>query len=273
MPEYPEVTVVSNRLDVLLKYKKIKKVDIFLTKIVKNINSDLFKQILKDKIILAVYNIGKYIIFKLNDGYKIISHLRMEGKYFYKSETDNKIGSHDLIIFHFSDNTKLIYNDTRRFGTIELIDYDVFENPSIKKLAKLPKDLSSSHLHKKLKTKTSFIKTTLLDQTLVLGLGNIYVDETLHAAKISPLRKASSLDKDEIKKILHLAQKIMDKSIEEGGSSVNSYTSVNSEVGKYQNELKVYGRNGLNCLNCKNSELKKIKVNGRGTTYCEKCQK
>ncbi|ADE19499.1 DNA-formamidopyrimidine glycosylase [Mycoplasma crocodyli] len=272
MPEYPEVTVVTNALNEIVKFKKIKEVIVNLDKIIKNVDVEKFKNTLKDKVIFSIENIGKYIVIKFESDWSIIAHMRMEGKFFYETNNFLRNKKHDLIIFVFDDGNKLIYNDTRRFGTMDLHYGDVNNFPKISKLGNLPNQLDASKIMDKCKRKTTAIKTTLLDQELVLGIGNIYADEILYASKINPLTKAKDISLNQWKTILNFGHTIMTRSIELGGSTVNSYSSINNKEGSYQNELKVYGKYKEFCTTCK-SQFEKIKVNGRGTTYCPKCQK
>ncbi|EFF41213.1 bifunctional DNA-formamidopyrimidine glycosylase/DNA-(apurinic or apyrimidinic site) lyase [Mycoplasmopsis alligatoris] len=272
MPEYPEVTVVSNSLNELVKFKKITKVEVNLEKIIKNTDVKNFINSLENRVIFSIENIGKYIIFSFDNDLKMISHLRMEGKFFYENFLSDRNKKHDLVIFTFEDNSKLIYNDTRRFGTMDLVQGDLSTFTKISKLANLPNPLDASKIMQKVKNKKIPIKTVLLDQSIVLGIGNIYADEVLFASKINPLSPASNILLKEWKLILQNAKDIMNQSTKQGGSSVNTYGSVNNVQGTFQNELKVYNRATLACLRCKN-KLDKIKVNGRGTTFCAICQK
>ncbi|MEE3928414.1 bifunctional DNA-formamidopyrimidine glycosylase/DNA-(apurinic or apyrimidinic site) lyase [Mycoplasmopsis ciconiae] len=276
MPEFPEVTVVSRALNESLKHRYIAKINYETNKIIQNDSLDSFNNKVIDKKILKVYNIGKFIIFELEKNINIISHLRMEGKYFIESLeqlNDNyRNRKHDLVYFYLDNGDVLIYNDTRRFGTLEAFEGDVYLAKPIKKLAKLPWDIDVEEIYNKTQKKRIPIKSALLDQNIILGLGNIYCDEVLHASKINPFRSSDSITKDQIQMIVKNASSIMQDSISKGGSSVNTYTSVNSKSGTYQNYLKVYGRANKPCFNC-GEKLTKAKLNGRGTTYCERCQK
>lgn len=268
MPEMPEVRVVSSKLNKEVSNKTIADVLVFLPKLIKNATAKEFKETLKGKKILSVTNRGKFIIFKLSDGYYLVSHLRMEGKYRTHDDEDK----HNHIIFVFKDKTKLIYNDSRQFGTLHLFDHDPNNEEPLAKLANEPQDIDVDALFEKLKRKTIPIKAALLDQSLVLGLGNIYVNEVLYEAKINPLRAANAISKVELKKLLKISAKIMDKSTELGGTTIDSYESLNKEEGQFQNFLKVHMKDKELCKNCK-TPIKKIKVGGRGTYFCPTCQK
>ncbi|QZE12256.1 DNA-formamidopyrimidine glycosylase [Mycoplasma sp. Ms02] len=273
MPEFPEVTVVARTLNSLVKDKKIISITTITPKLFKVNGFDAFQKELTDQKIEKVYNIGKFIIFELSNDLKMISHLRMEGKYFFEKESEDNLRNkkHDLVWFYFSDDSVLIYNDTRRFGTLEFVKGDVKNAKAIAKLANLPDPSDAKVIMEKTKNTKTAIKQTILNQEIVLGIGNIYADESLFAARISPLRPTNELTIQDWEKLLTSAQRIMDDSLRLGGSSVHSYTSVNASKGSYQEKLKVYGKKGVECPEC-SQPLTKIKVNGRGTTYCERCQ-
>ncbi|SJZ43873.1 bifunctional DNA-formamidopyrimidine glycosylase/DNA-(apurinic or apyrimidinic site) lyase [Mycoplasmopsis verecunda] len=284
MPEYPEVTVVTNTLNSLVSNCKITNVNIIKEKLIKNATAEEFKNFLINKIILNVKNYGKFIVFTFNDNSRMISHLRMSGKYFvWNPSNDNYFLSqtHNYMIFDllniYNKPLKLIYNDSRMFGSFEIIpandNRDIYQ---IKNLGKLPLDVDVQALFNKIQKKNISIKSILLDQSLVLGIGNIYADEALHKAKINPMIKCNKITLHQLEELLQYAGEIMNNSIKMGGSSVHTYTSVNSQKGTYQNELKVYGKCGKLCSTCKKSKIKKVKLdykqNGRGTSFCPNCQ-
>ncbi|BBA22428.1 DNA-formamidopyrimidine glycosylase [Mycoplasmopsis bovirhinis] len=280
MPEYPEVTIVQKALNKHVKDRTIIKVEVRVEKLIKNIDPEGFSEFLKNKLILNIENFGKYIVFNFNDQSRLISHLRMAGKYYIREANDPYLYSykHDCIYFFLDNHQVMVYNDTRMFGSFEIVEKDNKDSLyQIKKLAKLPGEVNAKELYEKIKTKNISIKKILLDQSLVLGIGNIYADEALFAAQIYPMTKAKDISFKKFQELLNYAQVIMDKSIEFGGSSVKDYSSVNGINGKFQNELKVYGRSGKECLRCQKYIIKKVKLdfkeNGRGTSYCENCQR
>ncbi|WP_426461497.1 bifunctional DNA-formamidopyrimidine glycosylase/DNA-(apurinic or apyrimidinic site) lyase [Mycoplasma hafezii] len=280
MPEYPEVTVVTNSLRESLINQKIIKVKISLAKLIKNIDTKEFERNIINKQIIKVENIGKFIQITLEDETRIISHLRMSGKFYVGSLSDETHLLHQKhnYVFFYLDNQKIVaYNDARQFGGFELVlNNDKRSLYEIKKLAKLPKDVDTLKLHQKLLKKNISIKSVLLDQSLVLGIGNIYADEALYQAKVHPMTKCNLVTISELNKILNAAQEIMDASILAGGSSVHTYQSVNDAKGTFQEQLKVYGKANTLCQRCKNTKLIKVRLdykpNGRGTTFCPQCQ-
>lgn len=272
MPEIAEVETVRNVLKSKILNKKIKNVQVLYSKMLDNTESD-FKNILIGNSFKDILRKGKWLIFELND-YYLLSHLRMEGKYFIKNSNDD-IVKHEHIIISFDDNTDLRYHDTRKFGRMKLVlKNDLNNTEEIKKQGKEPFDdsLNSRYLKEKFSSKRIPIKTALLDQEIISGLGNIYADEVLYEAKINPLREAKSLTTIECNNIIKSSKEIISKAILEGGTTIKSYTSSLGVYGNYQNYLKAHKKEGQPCIRCGNP-IKRIKVNGRSTYFCEFCQK
>ncbi len=272
MPEIAEVETVRNTLKKRILHKKIVNVNVLYSKMIES-NVNEFKKILIGKEFIDINRIGKWLIFDLGD-YCLLSHLRMEGKYFIKSSKD-EILKHEHIIFTFEDQTDLRYHDTRKFGRMNLVkkeDLDKVEG--IKKQGFEPnsKGLTKEYLFDKLHNKNLPIKSLLLDQTIISGLGNIYADEVLFGARINPLRSGKSISLNECENIILSANQIIKKAIEYGGTTIKSYTSSLGVTGKFQQFLMVHKRENENCYIC-NNKITRIKVNGRSTYYCDKCQK
>jgi formamidopyrimidine-DNA glycosylase len=198
----------------------------------------------------------------------------MEGKYFLKFSSEN-IEKHEHVIISFYDNTDLRYHDTRKFGRMKLIKKEELENTiEIKKQGYEPgsKELTSEYLMEKFKNKNLPIKTILLDQTIISGLGNIYANEVLYASHINPLKKGKDITRSEAENIVSSSARIIKRAMELGGTTIKSYTSSLGVTGRFQNELMVHKKEGEPCKICK-SPIKNIKVNGRSTYFCENCQK
>ncbi|UWV85702.1 bifunctional DNA-formamidopyrimidine glycosylase/DNA-(apurinic or apyrimidinic site) lyase [Mycoplasmopsis felis] len=278
MREYPEVTVIQKSLNKYIQNQKIQKVEIKISKLIKNIEQYDFIKYLENKIILNVENFGKFLVFNLDDGTRLISHLRMSGKYFIREMNDPNLHSYKRdCIYFWLNNFVLVYNDSRMFGSFEIVNnYDKRTIYEIKNLAQLPDKVDPIELYKKLKSRNISIKKILLDQSLILGVGNIYADETLHKTGIYPMTPANQISLEELTNILKNASEIMEKSILRGGSSVHTYSSVNGISGKFQNDLLVYSRDKKECKTCLKDKIVKVKLdfkeNGRGTSYCPTCQ-
>lgn len=274
MPELPEVETVRRVLKTWVIGKTIKSVDVFYEKIIENIDFISFKNKIINQKINDIGRIGKYLLFILDD-YVLLSHLRMEGKYYLikDGKMDEKTNKHKIISFPLDDGTSLLYHDVRKFGRMKLLDKSSYgDDESLKRVGKEPFEIKDSELYEKIKLSNKTIKELLLDQSNMAGLGNIYVDEVLFASKIYPLKKGREINKKECKVIIENSIKVLNKAIELGGSTIKSYHSGNKVDGRFQNELNVYGKKGEKCPYC-SSKIEKIVVGGRGTHYCPKCQK
>ena len=272
MPEIAEVETVRRVLKKQILNKEIIDVKVLYSNMIESDLNEFKKEIIGNTF-NDILRKGKWLIFDLN-GYYLISHLRMEGKYFIKP-SDEKIEKHEHVIFTFKDNTSLRYHDTRKFGRMKLIKKEDIKNCiDINKQGLEPgdKNLTGKYLLDKFKNKRLPIKTTLLDQTIISGLGNIYVDEVLFKSSINPLKKTNKITLDEANKICKSSKEIIKKAIEKGGTTIRSYTSSLGVKGSYQNYLEVHKKEGQECNNCK-SIIKRVKVNGRSTYFCPKCQK
>ncbi|MCR5787798.1 MAG: bifunctional DNA-formamidopyrimidine glycosylase/DNA-(apurinic or apyrimidinic site) lyase [Bacilli bacterium] len=270
MPEMPEVETVRKTLLKKLRGYKIESVDVYYPKIIES-NLDEFKK-LSNKTIKDIIRIGKWLVFDLDDIY-MLSHLRMEGKYFIK-EKGTKAGFHDLVYFHLDHDTDLIYNDTRRFGALAIVDKDkLYDYPAIKKMGYDPYDekLTKEYLFEKYQKTRKYIKTVLLDQTIFSGLGNIYANEVLFASNINPYRPANKVTLDECQKIIDNSRKILKKATEAGGTTIRSYTSSLGVTGRFQFDLFVHAREKEVCKVCGEPIICE-QINGRSAYYCPKCQ-
>lgn len=275
MPELPEVETVKRTLENLIVGKTITGVEVFYEKMLENIQVEEFKELVKNEKICSLYRYGKYLVFIL-EHLSIISHLRMEGKYFIKDENIEK-DKHEHIIFKFSDNSTLRYHDTRKFGIMAIVkSTEIAEIMKYKGLSKLGEEANVSTnyqgLYEKLKTKKLPIKTLLLDQENLCGLGNIYVDEVLFKSNIYPLTKGCDISLEDTKLILDNARTILARAIECGGTTIRSYTSSLGVTGRFQINLMVHTKEKEPCINC-GTIIQKMKVGGRGTYYCPTCQK
>ena len=272
MPEIAEVETVRNTLKKKILNKKIIDVKILYEKMIESELDDFKKNIINNEFI-DIKRRGKWLIFELNN-YYLLSHLRMEGKYYIKDISDN-IEKHEHVVFVFNDNTSLRYHDTRKFGRMKLIKKeDIINCEELNKQGLEPSDinLTGKYLIDKFKNKKLPIKTTLLDQSIISGLGNIYADEVLYKSNIYPLKEARNITLDEANNICKSSNIIIKKAMECGGTTIRSYTSSLGVKGNYQNYLQVHKREGLKCNKC-NSIIKRIKVNGRSTYFCPNCQK
>ena len=270
MPELPEVETVVRILNGFVPNKTIKDIRIFHEKSVLT-PAHLFKDSLIGETFLPCTRIGKFIIFHLTHEKVVISHLRMEGKYF-EGQAGQKPEKHDTLIYDFTDGTSLRFNDVRKFGIAELKSENDYKTTlPISKLGKEPWDLEAKELHAQYRKISGPIKSALLDQTIILGLGNIYADEVLFASKINPKTPAKTLSIDECQRLIEESRRILSEAIKQGGSTIRSYHPKEGMSGNMQNELHAYGRSGEKCDRC-GMIMRKISIGGRGTTYCPHCQ-
>ena len=272
MPELPEVETVKRTLEQLIINKTIESIDVYREKTLLNDKSEFINALLGATII-GLSRIGKFLIFHLNNKKVIISHLRMEGKFFLKKRSD-AINKHDLVIFNFKDGTSLRYNDTRRFGIIGLRDEDDYKNVDpLNKVGPEPFFVTKEHLINAYKDKNIPIKSMLLDQSVMAGLGNIYCDEVLFETHIHPETLVKDISPKQIEQIIDASIKVLNHAITLGGSTIHSYQSAEGVNGEFQINLKAYGKDGTLCPNCQKENLRRIVVNGRGSTYCPNCQR
>ena len=269
MPELPEVETTVKSLNIL-KNKKVINVDIHIKKLRYLVPHLDLKNIINYKI-TKLRRIAKYIIIDFDNIKSVIIHLGMSGRLKIIKPNDI-LNKHDHMVFMFN-NSKLIFNDPRRFGFVDIVNSKKINNISyIKRLGidALDNKLSVDYLFNKFKNSQVLIKQLLLNQYIVAGIGNIYACEILYDAKISPLRKGSSLKRSQIGTILKSLKKILRKAIKFGGSSINDYVSPDGILGNFQKNFKVYGRAGYKI---KGFEIKKVVLHGRSTFFCPDIQK
>lgn len=270
MPELPEVETVKNVLEPIVVNHTITGIDILRTTSVPT-NHELFISSLVGQKFLRMSRIGKFLIFHLTNNKVIISHLRMEGKY-YELLEDEPNTKYARVVLHLDNGHKICYDDSRCFGYLRLSNEEEYlKDKEIAKLGPEPWDADIDKIIKQTKKMSLPIKSALLSQTLMTGLGNIYVDETLFASRIHPLVPANLIKRDEWETIKKEASRILKEAIDQGGSTIKSYHPGKDIDGNFQTKLLVYGKHGEDCPNC-NHPLRFITVGGRGTTFCPICQ-
>lgn len=274
MPELPEVETVKEALNQTVKGQTIKEIELRYEPMIKNMSADEFKEKLINQTIQAVSRRGKYLVFHFDD-YQLLSHLRMEGKYFYV-DSNFELNSHVHVIFTLENGKRLLYQDTRKFGTYHLydkaIDLETTAPFQVLGLEPFATEFTPSYVKEKIQNKKKPIKSLLLDQTVVCGLGNIYVDEVLYRARLHPLTSSSELTDKDIENVVKYTVEVLARAIELGGTTIRTFRSSHGVSGTFQNELLVHQRKGENCYEC-HTPIEKIKVGGRGTYFCPTCQK
>ena len=287
MPELPEVEIVRQSLDKKIKQKRIKKV-IIRNRNLRFLIPSNFRNYIKNKKIIKVDRFSKYIIINFLEGGYCLVHLGMSGTIhildkfnlskftntsFYHSPTLPK--KHNHIVLEF-ENFKVIYNDPRRFGFFQLIENKNALKERFKHLGPEPfsKKFNLNYVLDFFKNKDKDIKSFLLDQRFVSGIGNIYASEILFLSRIYPFKKAKLLTKNDCKKIILNSKKILYRAIIKGGSSIRNFKDISGTLGGYQKEFKVYLQEGNECktIGCLGIIKKKI-VSNRSTFFCDFCQK
>ncbi|MGL5916672.1 MAG: DNA-formamidopyrimidine glycosylase [Culicoidibacterales bacterium] len=272
MPELPEVETVRQTLRPLLIGQTVTKVDVRWPKIIQGDRLE-FEAGLTGATFTEINRYGKYLFFIFGD-LVMVSHLRMEGKFYYQTP-EIPIDKHVHVIFTLSNGMELRYHDVRKFGTMELTSQtQLWELRSLKKLGYEPFSVEATptYLFAKFQRTTRAIKAVLLDQHVIVGLGNIYVDEVLFRAKIYPETPANQLSQLQASEILAASIAVLNKAIALGGTTIRTYQSIFGVDGRFQNELAVHTKAGEACVTC-GTPIEKMKVGGRGTYYCPTCQK
>lgn len=270
MPELPEVETIRTLLEKHLLGRCILSYDLLYENLLKSPLSSL--SFILNSPISKIGRKGKLLMFYFENGATLLSHLRMEGKYYLYDESEEN-SRYARVIFHLDHNEKLCYDDSRKFGVMKVVRKNVEEDPWITALGDEPFDLEDGYLlyQKALNCKKA-VKTFIMDQHIIAGLGNIYADETLFLSRIHPETPAQTLSLEEWNLLLKNAKEVLHKAIQLGGSTIRSYHASRDLDGRFQNELLVYGKEGMPCPHC-HQTLEKIMVNGRGTTFCPNCQK
>lgn len=272
MPELPEVETIRATLSEHIVGKTIARVAVFWEKIVRGTDPEDFCVRLAGKTIRSMGRYGKYLFFQF-DSITLVSHLRMEGKYYLKPEGEPR-DKHEHVIFTFTDHDTLRYHDTRKFGTMQIVPRGAErEAAGLSGLGPEPFDpaFTTAYLSDRAGTSRRAIKSWLLDQSVVSGLGNIYVNEVLFLCGIHPETRVCDLREEDFSRLRDSASQVLRKAVDLGGTTIRTYYSSLGVSGRFQNELNVHNRKGLPCPVC-GTPVEKIQVGGRGTYFCPRCQ-
>jgi len=280
MPELPEVETIVRGLASRVINKRIANIELFYEKLLRDCEGQVLNiearnsllENIKGKKITNITRRGKYIVIHFEDIY-IIVHLRMTGK--FSSEKSILKNKHTHLVFFFEDGDILAYNDVRKFGTFQvaLCNEDLLKT-SMSRLGPEPLEayFTLEYLKNELQKSKKNIKAFLLTQEKIAGIGNIYADEVLFYAKVSPKRTADSLTEDEILKVHQGIREKLNQGIQSGGATIRDYVNEAGKKGNFQNLIKVYGKKGEKCIDC-DSFLTTETVAGRTSTWCPSCQK
>ena len=274
MPELPEVEHVVRALRPIVTGRRILAAELNLKRTAPQLSRAAFARQLRNAVITGVGRRGKYILFELESGRLLTTHLRMTGK-FVSLTTDESLPPYAHVVFYLDDERRLVFCDMRQFGRMRLIT-NVQRLP--KELATLaPEPLSDEfteeYFLETLSRSKRSLKQLLLDQTRVLGLGNIYAVEALFLAGVNPLKPANRLSKPRARKLYEAIRQILHEAIEAGSTlQINIADGNGSYFGTTERFWRVYEREGEPCVNC-GSRIKRIVHGGRSTYYCPRCQK
>lgn len=267
MPELPEVETIRAQLALRLAGRVLRRVDILDPRLTRPHGLATVAEELWGDRITAVERRGKYLVLRLESGLALLVHLRMTGGFGFEPT------SHERAVIELDDGSRLVYRDVRRFGTwLVLEDAELDPYLGTKNGPEpLGSRFTAAWLAEQLSRRRAALKAVLLDQRVVAGLGNIYADEALWRARLSPLRSASSLRPDEVQRLHRGLRRTLRLGIERQGSTLRDYAAPDGSAGGMQAEFRVYGRDGLPCPRCR-SAITKTRVGGRGTWYCPHCQ-
>ena len=289
MPELPEVETVLRGLSRKILHKRIQRVEVLHAKTARG-QVQRLQRTLKGRHVKKISRRGKLLVFHLHpaggNGFLVV-HLKMTGQLIYADgkkvaggghpypAVEKLPNAHTRVVIHFADGSKLYFNDQRIFGFVQVVD----ETGLKKVLANYGPEavnLDWGDFRNAMKRRKTSLKAALLNQSLIAGLGNIYVDEVAHRAKVRPQRRVNSLTETELRRIFTAIPRVLREAIKHGGTTFSHFRDASGGKGNYVKKLRVHGRAGKRCkrLACRQAGalLKKTKVAQRGTVYCPQCQ-
>lgn len=274
MPELPEVETVVQGLSPIMQEATITDTLKHREDLRIPIPSDLIERT-RNTQVTAISRRAKYILIHLNTKDTIIAHLGMSGKMTIHPHYNNHYQKHDHVVFRLDNGKEIIFTDPRRFGLITLSKSDTIDrHPLIQHLGPEPleKECNEVYFQSVLQQKKLPIKHAIMDNKIIVGVGNIYACESLFLSGIHPERPANTLSTTEIKHLTQAIKQVLTAAIASGGSTLRDYVRSDGDLGYFQHQFNVYGKEGLPCAKCEN-EVQKIRQGGRSTCYCPICQK
>ncbi|MDG2457354.1 MAG: bifunctional DNA-formamidopyrimidine glycosylase/DNA-(apurinic or apyrimidinic site) lyase [Alphaproteobacteria bacterium] len=274
MPELPEVETVCRALSKVIKNSRIKKIEFYRKDLRWQVKNNL-EITLKNNIFIDPYRRGKYILIPTNTDKIFLIHLGMSGQIRIKKK--DVVQKHDHMRLIVENNNKhfiITYNDSRRFGYIDLFKKkELREHFLLSKIGVEPlgRELTIEYLQNNFKKRVINIKNALIDQKIIAGIGNIYASEILYKAKINPLRKVNSLSQNDLNSIITYTKIILKKSIDVGGTTIRDHMQPDGSLGYFKQKLQVYGKTNEKCKTC-NSFIVKEVISNRSTFICRHCQ-
>ena len=275
MPELPEVETVMRGMQPALEGKKLINIEARCDSLRWPIPNN-FADRLKGRRVINIARRAKYILWYLDDETVMILHLGMSGRVSITAKRPSKIEKHDHLIFTTEEGAVIRFNDARRFGMVDLsTSGSIFQHKLLRQIGPEPlgNDFNELSLKEMLRGKKTTIKNALLDQRVVAGLGNIYVCESLFRSNISPKRLALNVKGKRLKALSLNIREVLNEAILAGGSSLRDHAQTNGDIGYFQHNFMVYGREGQACKkNGCGNKVNRIIQSGRSTFYCTKCQ-
>ena len=274
MPELPEVETVCRALSKVIKNSRIKKIEYYRKDLRWQVKDNL-EVSLKNNIFIDPYRRGKYILIPTNTDKIFLIHLGMSGQIRIKKK--DIVQKHDHMRLIVENNNKhfvITYNDSRRFGYIDLFKKkEIREHFLLSKIGVEPlgRGLTIEYLQNNFNKRVINIKNALIDQKIIAGIGNIYASEILYKAKINPLREVNSLSKNDLNSIITYTKIILKKSIDVGGTTIRDHMQPDGSLGYFKQKLQVYGKTNEKCKTC-NSFIVKEVISNRSTFICRHCQ-
>jgi formamidopyrimidine-DNA glycosylase len=282
VPELPEVETVKKGLEPVILGQTIKSCALNVPALRLPFGDDFIQTVTKAKFIDIIRR-GKYIITQLSNDHALIWHLGMSGRIkIFNNADEYSPQKHDHVVFILSNKARIVFHDPRRFGFIRLVpNQDLDQIPPFNRMGPepLPSNFDAPALRRNIaRKKKSSIKDTLLDQSVVAGIGNIYASEALYGARINPLRHSGTLKKDEAGRLVDHIKAVLQKAILAGGSTLRDYAQTDGSAGYFQHQFSVYDRQGQACPDCscviaKTGGIQRVVQSGRSTYFCSKLQK
>jgi formamidopyrimidine-DNA glycosylase len=281
MPELPEVETIRKSLEKYLLGHRVEKVEVLYKKSLESGGKKLEGGVVK-----KVRRFGKALVIDFDNNYSAIIHVKMSGQLIYKGINSKKSlkmskkvvggvpGKHTRVIFHLDKDSSLYFNDVRKFGWVKVVKKEAVEKVGfIKKLGpEIFNGLTLSKFKEIVSSTKRPIKTLLMDQSKIAGIGNIYANDALWLARINPKTPSNNLKGNEVISLYKAIEKVLRSALKHKGTSDRFYVAPDGSEGKYQNNVLVYSKQGVVCVRCRKTKIEKIKLGGRGTYYCPLCQ-
>ncbi len=273
MPELPEVETIRRTLAEHVTGIKIEEIKLIWPAAVCGWEDTAFEELVTGRRIKTIDRRGKYLLIRLDEDLTLIAHMRMTGRLNYYPDHQEP-EKHTHVVFRL-EHGEVHFSDVRKFGRIQAIPTPLcFSGSTLCKLGPEPleEEFTPAVLKNRFGKKKAFLKAALLDQHVLAGMGNIYVDESLFLAGLSPDRRVDTLSEEDISKLHQAIQKVLQAGIDAQGTSFRDYRDANGEKGSFEEALQVYGRGGKPCQVC-GQTLERIRLAGRTTVFCSSCQR